>query len=54
MNKVDGVGFSECYEARVESEMDGVRVPVISRSDLVQNKKASARPKNLGDLDALE
>ncbi|MBI4663345.1 MAG: nucleotidyltransferase [Verrucomicrobia bacterium] len=53
INDIDGVTFAECFSRRVEAEIDGVKVNVISLSDLKANKKASGRHKDLADLDYL-
>ena len=53
INDIDGVTFRECYARRVEAEIDGVQVRIISLSDLKTNKKASRRNKDLADLDYL-
>ena len=48
-----GIDFQLCYARRQEATWDGVRVPIISLEDLLANKKASARAKDLADLEAL-
>jgi predicted nucleotidyltransferase len=48
-----GIDFQSCYARRQETIWDGVRVPIISLQDLLANKKASARAKDLADLEAL-
>jgi predicted nucleotidyltransferase len=48
-----GIDFQECYARRQETTWDGVRVPIISLEDLRANKKASARAKDLADLEVL-
>jgi hypothetical protein len=54
LTRLSGVEFSEC-RARCETlEADGISIPVISLTDLIKNKKASGRPKDLADVDALE
>ena len=53
MNIIDGVTFDQCRENRIAADFDGIPVPVIGLSDLKANKKASARPKDLDDLDHL-
>jgi hypothetical protein len=53
INDIDGVTFQECYARRVEADIDGVAVNVISLPDLKTNKKASGRHKDLADLDYL-
>jgi predicted nucleotidyltransferase len=48
-----GVNFSECYSRREVIEIDGIRVNFICLEDLKMNKKASARHKDLEDLEHL-
>ena len=51
---IGGVEFATC-RARCETMIEnGVAIPVIALKDLIANKKASARPKDLADVDALE
>lgn len=45
-----GVEFDGCHARRIEADLDGVRVPVISLEDLKANKLASGRGKDLLDL----
>ena len=47
---IDGVEFEDCYSNRFETELDGLRVKVINYEDLLANKKASGRPKDINDL----
>lgn len=51
---IDGVNFDECYPRRSPVEIDGCPVSVIGRDDLLNNKKASGRPKDINDLIELE
>jgi len=51
---IDGVGFDEAWNRRVEFEVNGRQVPFISREDLITNKKAVARPQDLADVAKLE
>lgn len=46
--------FDACYANAITGEMDGVPVKVLLLADLIREKKATARPKDLGDLVALE
>lgn len=50
LTTVSGVSFDECYSRRVVDQIDGVSVTIIRRDDLIANKKASGRPKDLNDL----
>ena len=51
---IDGVEFKKCYQNRVEKELDGVNINFIGYKDLIKNKKASGRKKDLDDLELLE
>jgi predicted nucleotidyltransferase len=53
INDIDGVTFEECYARRVEADIEGLQVNMISLPDLKTNKKASGRNKDLADLDYL-
>lgn len=53
LTEIDGVTFEECYAARLTVEIDGQLVHVISRDHLRKNKRASARHKDLDDLENL-
>ena len=48
-----GVNFSQAYPRRLESTLEGVSVKIISLADLRVNKLASARHKDLADLEKL-
>lgn len=53
ITSISGVEFDACYEARIESVLDGVRVNIIGLEDLKRNKKAAGRPRDLADLEQL-
>lgn len=53
MTTISGVRFEDCYADRVTDMVDGIEVSLISRTDLKINKKASARAKDLNDLENL-
>jgi hypothetical protein len=50
---LSGVEFSACYANRVEDDLGGVQVSLMSLTDLKTNKKAAGRHKDLDDLDHL-
>lgn len=50
---IDGLMFSDAYPRREWLEANELRVPVISREDLLVNKRASGRPQDLADLAGL-
>jgi len=51
--KVSGGDFAAAFARRVIVELDGQKVNMISLDDLVANKRASARLKDLADLEEL-
>ncbi len=53
MTTIDGVRFTDCYSERVQAEIDGIPVNLISLSRLKENKRASGRLKDAADLDHL-
>lgn len=46
LTAIDGVAFGEAWQARDEVDIEGVSIPVISRSHLAQNKEATGRPQD--------
>jgi hypothetical protein len=50
---IDGVTFSDCRSRRVEIELQGMNLKFIDKEDLIRNKQASARSKDLIDIDEL-
>ena len=54
LTSVDGVAFDVAWPDRMEIEIEGITVPVIGRSHLVQNKRATGRAQDLADIERLE
>jgi hypothetical protein len=50
---IDGLGFEEAWENRIESDFDGVPAYIISKQDLILAKRAAGRLQDLVDLEAL-
>lgn len=50
---IDDVTFDEAWGARITDTLDGLDVAYISKEHLLRNKRATNRPKDQGDLDAL-
>lgn len=53
LNSVSGVTFDEVWAGRVAADYGDVPVAYIGRTELIRNKNASGRPKDLADVDAL-
>jgi predicted nucleotidyltransferase len=54
LTSVDGLIFDNAYKKRVKFKYSGVEATIISRDDLILNKKSSGRKKDLSDLDWIE
>ncbi len=54
ITSVDGLGFEEAWASRVKAPFADQVVPVLSRDDLIRNKKAAARDQDLIDVKWLE
>ena len=53
LQHIDGVSFDEAWSNRVEADIDGIPVHVISAADLIRNKTASGRLQDLADAAAV-
>jgi len=49
-----GLQFDETYDRSLSVKMEGIEVRIPSIDDLIRNKKASGRTKDLADAEALE
>ena len=54
LTDISGVTFEEAWGNRLNVENDGIRYAVIGKTDLIRNKRAAGRPKDLVDADELE
>jgi hypothetical protein len=45
--------FSDCRSRSLHATIAGVAIPFIGKNDLIRNKTASGRPRDLGDVDEL-
>lgn len=54
LTTIGGVTFDEAWPRRTTVALWGQSVPVIGREDLMRNKQASGRPRDLADLAELE
>ena len=53
LTAIDGVGFDACFARRNELLISGVLLPVLGRDDLIKNKLAAGRPKDIADVASL-
>lgn len=49
-----GLQFAETFKNSIAVDIDGIQVHIPSRDDLIRNKRATGRTKDLADAEALE
>ncbi|MEO7084114.1 MAG: nucleotidyltransferase [Gemmatimonadaceae bacterium] len=54
LTRLYGIDFADAWNRRVPAVMDGAPVWIISREDLIQNKRATGRTQDLADAEFLE
>ena len=54
INKIDGVSYADAAPRAIPKTIEGISVRIISREDLIANKRASGRTKDLADAEILE
>ena len=54
LTDISGVSFKEAYESSKIYEDGGLKIRCIHINELIKNKKATGRLKDLGDVDMLE
>lgn len=54
MTGISGVEFEDAWPRRLMVTVSGRTVPVLGRDDLIRNKKATGRPRDLADVAELE
>ncbi len=51
---ISGVTWKQVWAGHIEVDIDGLSLPVIGRDELIANKRAAGRPKDLLDLALLD
>ena len=54
ISKISGVSYADAVARAEPKTIDGIPVRIISLEDLIANKKASGRAKDLADVEVLE
>ena len=54
INEADGIDINDCYNRKEIINFDGIDISVISRGDLIKNKKTSGRTMDIADAEMLE
>lgn len=53
ITSVEGLNFNKSFPDRIEKVIDGLKVCYINKKDLMKNKKAAGRKKDLADYEIL-
>ena len=54
LTSISGVTYDQAWRGKVSGTLDGTPVDFIGRNELIANKRASGRAKDLADLDYLD
>ena len=54
INDVDGIDFEDCYSRKETITVENIEITLISKEDLIINKKSSGRLSDLADVEKLE
>jgi hypothetical protein len=54
ISNADGINFNECFLRKTIFEIDGIKINIISKQDLILNKKSTKRLLDAADAEALE
>jgi len=54
LTTVSGLRFEDVFERSISTNVEGIEVRIPSREDLIRNKRACGRTKDLADAEALE
>ena len=53
INEADGIDINDCYTRKMTINVDDTDIFVISREDLIKNKRASGRSMDIADVEKL-
>jgi len=54
INEADGIDIEDCYSRKEIIKVEDIEIPVISKADLIINKKSTGRQADLADVEKLE
>jgi len=54
LTELSGLTFDEAWRDRVRHPFGDVEVDFIGRASFIRNKRATGRPKDLGDIEGME
>ena len=50
ITKIDGVDFNKAYSDKQKMEIEGIKIPFLSKEDLIKNKESTGREKDQLDV----
>jgi hypothetical protein len=53
LTKISGVKFDDAWQSKIAGDLDGIKLPIISREFMIRNKTAAGRLKDMADVEAL-
>jgi hypothetical protein len=54
INDADGIDIEDCYLRKQIIVVENIEIPLISKTDLIKNKKSTGRQADLADIEKLE
>ena len=54
LTALSGIDFASAWRNRTTHTVGGQDIPFLGRDELIRNKRASGRPKDLADLEVLQ
>lgn len=54
LTSISGVEWTQAWEGHIRVVISGLEIPVLGRAQLIANKRATGRAKDLADLEELE
>ena len=54
LTSITGVAFDEAWKSKIQITIENLTIFCIGKNELLVNKKATGRPKDLADVDLLE
>ena len=54
LTAISGVAFDDAWENKLNIELDDIKLNIIGRDDLIVNKRACGRPKDIADAETLD
>ena len=53
INEADDIDFEDCYSRKEIITVENIEITIISKADLIRNKKSTGRQADLADVEKL-